>query len=119
MPANFGFPDMEGAHDLRQFVVSPKGIAHTTTEIPIGFIKVVQNGDMHFYVWGWMTYHDIFRGTPTRLNEFCDEIKNIKSSTEDITDPAATFTWDLSLCTVPHNCSDEECSDYKQKTKGK
>jgi hypothetical protein len=66
-----------------------------------------------------MTYHDIFKGTATRLNEFCDEITNFKSSTGDITDPAANFTWDLSLCTVPHNCSDEECSDYKQKTKGR
>ena len=68
------------------------------------------------FVWGWITYDDIFKNTPRHLSEFCDEITNIKGTPEDITDPAANITWELSLCRE-HNCSDERCADYREKTK--
>jgi len=80
--------------------------------------QVAQAKASHLYVWGWLSYHDVFAGTPTRLSEFCDEITNIRSSKPDMTDPTSQITWNLSLCPV-RNCSDEECSDYKEKTSGK
>ncbi len=74
-----------------------------------------RDGQLRIYVWGWITYHDIFKGTPARLSEFCDEITDVKSSSTDMTDPSAKVTWDLLLC-QEHNCADEECGDYGDKT---
>jgi hypothetical protein len=116
LPSNFGFADIETVQD-RQFVIAPRNVAYGTESVPISFIDEARQGQAHLYVWGWMVYHDVFKGTPARLNEFCEELTDIKSSVNDISDPSANITWELSLCTVPHNCSDEECLDYKQKTK--
>jgi hypothetical protein len=117
LPSNFTFPDM-GYVKARQFFISARGYANGTENVPLAVLEQAKKGQMRLYVWGWITYHDVFKGTPTRLSEFCDEITDIKSSTADMADPTSTVTADVSLC-EEHNCSDEECRDYQKKTKGK
>jgi hypothetical protein len=117
LPSGFSFPD-EGYVKPRQFFIAAKGNAIATETIPIYEFYLVSKKQFRLYTWGWITYHDIFDGTPTHLTEFCDELVNVKSSTPDMTDPSAEITVDWEFC-EEHNCSDEECRDYKEKTEGK
>lgn len=120
LPDKFAFADQGPPVQPRQFYVAPKNLANGSEDVPIVFIAAAQKKQMRLFVYGWMTYHDIFVGTPTRLNEFCGEIVNIKSSTEDISEPSAHITWDNPVTLCPeYNCNDEECRDYKERTKGK
>jgi hypothetical protein len=114
MPTGFDFADI-GTVEPRQFEIPPKEMGNATMTIPIGWIDATKKGNVHLFVWGWITYYDIFANIPMRLSEFFDEITDIKSSPDDITDASANITWQLSLCRVPHNCSDEQCQDYRQK----
>lgn len=118
MPPNFSFADEANNVQKSQFEIPPKGVGNTTLKIPTGFLAQVAKGQQRLYVWGWITYSDIFTGTPTRLSEFCDEVINVKSTKDDIQDPNNDVTWDLTLCST-HNCSDERCADYYQKTQPK
>ena len=117
LPTNFNFPDT-GSVLSRQFDIPPKAYGNGTFAIPIGYIEAAKQSHTHLFVWGWIAYSDIFANTPRRLSEFCDEIVNIKSVPEDVTNASANITWDLSLCPV-HNCFDERCVDYGQMTKAK
>lgn len=110
----FDFSDRKGDIKRRQFAVPPKGIANATETIPLWQFQLSQAQKSHLYVWGWFTYRDIFNGTPVRLSEFCDEVADVKSSKPDMTDPTSQISWNFVLCPI-RNCSDEECSDYKQK----
>jgi len=117
LPSHFNFPD-EGSVQPRQFDIPPQAFGNGTLAIPIAVIEAAKQRRARIFVWGWVAYHDIFGKTPERLSEFCDEIANIKSTPEDITDPSASITWDLSLCPV-HNCFDNRCTDYKERTHAK
>lgn len=114
LPPNFTFPDL-GEVQFRQFEIPPREFGNATLTIPIAVFDAARKRSIRLFVWGWITYNDIFDKTPMRLSEFCDEIVDIKSSTEDIVDPSANITWQFSLCRT-HNCSDEQCGDYKQRT---
>lgn len=117
IPLNYTFPD-QGNIDSKQFEIPPKAFAFGTVKIPISFIESARKGQSHLFLHGWITYHDIFDKTPTRLSEFCDEVVEIKSSTPQLTEPTAEISWQLSLC-QNHNCSDERCLDYKQRTQSR
>jgi hypothetical protein len=114
IPSNFDFPDVKPV-DNRQFEIAPRSYANSTMTIPVYMFDQAKQGHVHIFVWGWITYDDIFTGTKMRLAEFCDEITNVKSTKEDITDSTTDITWELSLCKT-HNCADEQCTDYKQRT---
>jgi hypothetical protein len=120
IPDNYTYPD-QSAIKLTQFEISPKGYGNITADVPIEWIQAVKNGGFRMFVYGWITYDDIFskasngtRKTPIHLSEFCDEITNVKSIPDDVTNPDASITWELSLCSE-HNCTDERCADYAQK----
>jgi hypothetical protein len=117
LPNNFDFPDI-GKVKFSQFMIPAKGSGNATMKIPIDIFSEIKKGNMRLFVWGWITYHDIFNKTPTHLSEFCDEVTKITTSSEDVTNSTTDVTWELNLCQT-HNCADEECGDYKQKTKGK
>ena len=113
----FDFSDRVN-NEPRQFTVAPKGYAIATERIPIWEFQGTKAQTLRLYTWGWLTYHDVFDGTPTRLSEFCQELVGVDSTNPDMTDPASQIKWTLALCPT-HNCNDEECTDYKEKTKGK
>jgi hypothetical protein len=120
LPPDFSFPD-EGTVESRQFEIPPRSSGNGTMDVPIDSIEATKQGVTRMFIHGWITYDDIFKGqkgeerkTPRHLSEFCDEITNIKSVPDDVTDPNATITWELSLCPT-HTCTDERCADYAQK----
>jgi hypothetical protein len=118
LPDGFTFSDQVEIQP-RQFEIPPKGSGNGTMDVPVLWIKAVQSKKTRLFIFGWITYDDIFKGrlgerkTPRHLAEFCDEVVNIKSTPEDVTNPDANIRVELSLCTE-HNCSDERCSDYDQ-----
>jgi hypothetical protein len=120
IPGNFTYPD-EANPAPKQFEIPPKGYGNGTMDVPITWIAATKDKRLRMFIYGWITYDDIFKGTNGRrktsrhLSEFCDEIVNIKSTPDDLTDPSANITWELSLCRE-HNCSDERCMDYEEKT---
>jgi hypothetical protein len=121
IPDNFTYPDQVQV-EPRQFEIPPREFGSGTMDVPIEWIQVTKDKTVRMFIYGWITYDDIFKGrpegskvTPRHLSEFCDEITNIKSAPDDITDPAANITWELSLC-QEHNCTDDRCKDYKEQT---
>jgi hypothetical protein len=114
LPQNFAYPDLANTKPVR-FEIPPKGSGNATMDVPIHWIEDTKNKKFRMFIYGWITYRDIFSRTPIHLSEFCSEITNIDSGPKDVTDPTANIAWELSLCSE-HNCSDERCSDYREKT---
>jgi hypothetical protein len=59
------------------------------------------------YFYGWVTSRDIFEHTPEHLSEFCRALIVLR-----IQQGKAENAW--GYCPM-HNCTDEECPDYKQR----
>jgi hypothetical protein len=58
--------------------------------------------------YGWAIYRDIFDKTPVHLSEFCRELTAL------IIEPQRTPQAAWGYC-PSHNCSDEDCPDYKER----
>jgi hypothetical protein len=46
-------------------------------------LLAVQKHDKFFYIWGTITYRDVFKGTPLRTTEFCTEINRVMGNPLD------------------------------------
>jgi hypothetical protein len=57
--------------------------------------------------YGWVTYRDIFKDSPERLSEFCRSLTIFDAKT-------GRAAW--GYCPW-HNCTDEDCPDYKDRLK--
>jgi heme exporter protein D len=66
LPEKFNFPDLANVEHSR-FVITPKAFGNATLLIPIGFMDAARKGNGHMFVWGWITYHDIFNVRMDRL----------------------------------------------------
>jgi hypothetical protein len=113
LPNDFDFPDA-GDGIAGPVALGPK---HTLYTLPIAVgaldIKAVGDRTEHLYVYGWATYRDRFRLTPSRLTQFCYELSEVAG------DPLTAGGMEairFSLCKA-HNCYDEECTDYNARTK--
>jgi hypothetical protein len=118
LPDNFDYP----SDSPRQpFVIGPKGTAAWDYGVPAAELLAVQSEGKHIYFWGWNTYRDIFPQTPVRLTEFCVDVAYIMQPTvpgqpADAKRLGPTILPKYSSC-PKHNCYDEECPDYKERTK--
>ena len=63
----------------------------------------------HHYVWGWVSYRDIFPGTKRHVSEFCKELIRVRTPPTPDSDTAVARFSDCPR----HNCADEDCDDYK------
>jgi hypothetical protein len=112
---NFDFPD----GDRKNFVIGPKGTGSVPMPVTITALDSVRLAQARLFMWGWVTYNDIFPGSPRHLSEFCVELTKIipiDPASPDFADPTSEFVWQTSDCKM-HNCYDRDCSDYDQKTK--
>lgn len=85
LPNDFDFPD-RGDMDKGRFVLGPK---HTIGGgrpifLTLAQMKDIQAGKLHFYIWGWARYHDVFSGTEEHITEFCREIVGVRGNPEDV-----------------------------------
>lgn len=85
MPEDFTFPytdatgtSLIGAH---QTVAASRAIIHDDD------LLKVQKGEKFFYIWGDITYRDVFKGTPIHTTEFCTQIILVLGDPLDPKDP--------------------------------
>jgi hypothetical protein len=115
MPSNFDFAD-QGLIQQSRFDIPSRAAGNATVKVPVQYLEMTKRKVARFYVWGWLTYNDVFKGTPEHLTEFCDELIGVKITKDDPTDPTADFSWNLALCNT-HNCYDDQCTDYASQIK--
>lgn len=83
---------------------------HSSKDIVSMPIHTLHLGGPGRYLWGWVTYRDIFPNTPLHLTEFGRVLRSVGINKENPKNPF-DFTW--SPC-AHHNCADKYCDDYKQ-----
>jgi hypothetical protein len=97
-------------------VVAP----HQAMQLTPGFVTLqdaddVTAGKKHMFFWGWAVYHDGI-DPRARLAEYCFNVEAVTFPKTDHAD----FTQDASFISNPcgvHFCFDEDCEDYKDRTK--
>ena len=114
MPSNFDFKELAESETTRS-IIGPRASVGYRVSIPLDDILTVVQQKQRLYMWGWVTYRDIFPETPLRLMEFCREIINVTIDGPSPADPRSNFRWGNSVCSVPHNCYDEDCADYEER----
>jgi hypothetical protein len=104
---DFNFHDFENGEDG---MANPQDTSFYETEpIPRDVLADTKGGIKHLYIYGWVTYNDVFKGTPQRVTKFCYEMHAIVGDfTTTIGDKGTRTT----LCGV-HNCSDDGCKEEK------
>jgi hypothetical protein len=68
-------------------------------------IPLIKYNGGTFYIWGWVTYRDVFQGSPWHLTEFCQEVTAVNIAKD------GTLLPSFGDCTH-HNCTDDQCGNY-------
>lgn len=79
LPDNYNFPDYkadgtidDGSENIKTFI-GPKGESFASTlSIPIQTIEAARLGQTKIYVYGWVSYRDVFWFTPKHTTKFCN-----------------------------------------------
>jgi hypothetical protein len=96
-------PAMVGHIEKEEAVVFGSDLGEINHPLPN---HIVHQGD--FFCWGWIAYGDIFPETKTHVTEFCFKLVGLASDLKE-----RTLTPRFSAC-IRHNCTDENCEDYKE-----
>jgi hypothetical protein len=89
----------------------------TPIDLNVSDLESVETGKQHLFLWGWITYNDSIPHSPRRLTEFCTDVTSVQWATPgDHSDVNANPSITTPPCET-HNCYDEECHDYDQRTK--
>jgi len=108
---DFNFHDFEGGVSGPANPQEPT--YYQTKRIPAEILKQAEEGAQHIYVYGWLSYYDVFEGTPQRVSKFCFEIYPL--SGDFTTTKGGPYGTQAALCTTRegtkalHNCSDADC----------
>jgi hypothetical protein len=129
LPDNYNFPDRGGKYGTQGVatganVIPSKGKIYSQVVVVdnkvlnefvqqnagpwLGRVGVPPNPTRAIYFYGWATYRDIFKDTPTHLTEFCRYLTVLVIDGQN-----SQSEW--GFCSQ-HNCTDEDCPDYKAKT---
>jgi hypothetical protein len=113
LPKGFGFEDLAKTGKHSSMSIGPKAsVVSGPLNVDMDNLNDVMQKKSHLYFWGWVTYHDIFSNTPTRLTEFCSELEVFPVAGN----PEKTMFWRPTPCSE-HNCFDEDCDDYQSRIK--
>ncbi len=97
-------------------VIAPKFAIQTAPVfVTLQDVEDVQQGKKHMFFWGWAVYHDSFSPAP-RLSEYCFDVEGATWTKSDHAD----FTGETQFINTPcsaHFCFNDECEDYKARTK--
>lgn len=97
-------------------VLGPKaGIQMPPNFVSLEDMEDIAQNKKHMFLWGWAVYHDIFSGT-SRLSEYCFDVQNVNWTKPRHSALATDITITDPPCGV-HFCFNEECEDYKTRTK--
>jgi hypothetical protein len=128
LPDDYTFPDKSGQCGTphvatgANFIAAKDQIFSQAVDIDQKFIMefyhtgIAHLSDRHIpsrsiYFYGWVTYRDIFKDTPTHVTEFCRRLAGFIPRPQT---GSADIEWEY--CDH-HNCADEDCPDYKAKTR--
>ena len=105
LPADFTFSDIGQEGPDTPFMLGPKEDATgPNLTVPFAVMEDVKAKTIHLYVYGWLTYQDIFPKTPMHISMFCMELADIRGQL--VPGTGYQFLW--TLC-PRHNCGDDEC----------
>lgn len=119
LPKDFSFPLSPKDSET---VLDAKVIYQDSIKIPQpDLLRAYRHASTHIYAWGTVTYRDIFPDHPMHVTEFCARITrftpiNLINPTIPITsldDTGARISVFETILCAHHNCSDEDCDDYK------
>jgi hypothetical protein len=84
LPSGFIFEDI-GPQDTSPRFIAPKG-ALLSAHLPIEacILEAVRVGHLRLFMWGWVTYRDIFDSTIERETQFCFELDRIDGDPYEI-----------------------------------
>jgi len=85
LPDDFDFPYRAVPGDT--IIGAKQSIGANNAVILDEDLVAVQDGTKFFYIWGTITYHDVFEGTPIHTAEFCTQIGRILGNPLDPRDP--------------------------------
>jgi hypothetical protein len=105
LPDSFAYPDT-GDQILTHVLLAPRQQLSTTRFLfDSDLLQRTRNGTAHAYVYGWLSYHDVFAGTPEHITKFCYEVRFLN-------DPFSrtNLAFETNLC-PHHNCADEDCNE--------
>ena len=66
IPHGFEFSD-QGVVRKSQFDIPSRAAGNAMEHIPVDVLQLTKQKSVRLYVWGWMTYNDVFRGTKKHL----------------------------------------------------
>jgi hypothetical protein len=123
LPTDFDFSPTDPSFTRFSFAMGPHEQRSTLINVPMMMTERLGRGG-RTYIWGWVTYKDIFQGDPIRLSEFCVELISPQAifsgdpskAITDFHDPRATMSITARQC-GRYSCYDEDCQDYAKRTK--
>jgi hypothetical protein len=101
MPDNYDFPDLGNLKKIHLYIGPKSEISSSEMTVPNSEIISVREHRGRLYLWGWITYRDIFDDTAPHITKFCHEVIEIPNAMGQVV---------YSLC-PRNNCTDEECSE--------
>jgi hypothetical protein len=111
LPDDFAFPTAEPTPDIRPIYLAPNhGTWSAVIAAPIAVIDAVRMGHIRLYFWGWVTYRDIFEGTPAHITKFCWE--TILSGDDPYLEGSQLFCHFRT--SERKNCFDEDCAQQDE-----
>jgi len=115
LPDDYRFEDIWSAGELHvptPLFAAPQIVFETKSDdISENDVRAVSDHKEMLYFWGWAKYNDVFKDTPVHLTEYCVIVSGFRG------DPFVAGT-EMVLNNCPsHNCQDQECTDYKERTR--
>jgi hypothetical protein len=108
MDQNFSFADQGGRETPA--VLGPKEYFGLTTDsLPTKIFDEVVAKRIHFYVWGWAKYNDVFKNTAQHVTRFCYELFPFAASMDKRT-KLVNMQYRFNNCPY-FNCADEDCKE--------
>jgi hypothetical protein len=74
IPEEFNFPDIQPEKETAM-LIGPDHSITNAVEVPPAIIDAVAHGKFRLYMWGWIDYNDVFKGTLRHRTEFCFEVR--------------------------------------------
>lgn len=118
LPKKYSFPDRCGPNkkcisdSVQGVLPSRRSAGDSLSPITASELQLMVANKLHVYCWGWNAYRDVFYPvTKTHLTEFCTELGFTNPIQYQDGHPMI-LAWNCKI----HNCADEDCEDYRDKT---
>jgi hypothetical protein len=112
MPADFVFMDKGQPSPGASFIPPKSSLFSSHLLIEAAILEATQHKQIRLFIWGWVTYRDIFDSTNNRKTQFCFELDRIDGDPYIIPltqDEKPTIFFNFRVC-GRYNCADDDCN---------